>query len=123
MVLLPNGTTVLLDVSPPLLSALVLEGDLVFDDTAQEEIHLQVNAQQPIVQGSIKMLAADLTRAQQIDFVRVSFVPTATMRLLVEASGASLCCCCCCFCQQTACICAGAGAIHPGQGRHPAGWQ
>jgi hypothetical protein len=53
MVLVPNGTTVLLDVSPPLLSALVLEGDLVFDDTAQEEIHLQVNKQhaQPMVQG------------------------------------------------------------------------
>jgi hypothetical protein len=43
MVLVPAGTTVLLDVSPPLLSALVLEGDLLFDDSAQEEIHLQVN--------------------------------------------------------------------------------
>uniref|UniRef100_A0A383WCP6 Fibrocystin-L n=1 Tax=Tetradesmus obliquus TaxID=3088 RepID=A0A383WCP6_TETOB len=41
MVLVPAGTTVLLDVSPPLLSALVLEGDLLFDDNAGEEIHLQ----------------------------------------------------------------------------------
>lgn len=44
MVLVPAGTTVLLDVSPPLLSALVLEGDLLFDDAAGEEIHLQVRA-------------------------------------------------------------------------------
>lgn len=35
------NTTVLLDVSAALY-ALVLEGNLLFDDTAQEELHLQV---------------------------------------------------------------------------------
>lgn len=32
----------MLDVSPPLLGALVLEGTLEFDDEAADEIHLQV---------------------------------------------------------------------------------
>jgi hypothetical protein len=52
MVLVPAGTTVLLDVSIPVLSALVLEGDLLFDDKAQEEIHLQVIAQQPLCRAA-----------------------------------------------------------------------
>jgi hypothetical protein len=41
-VMVPANTTVLLDVSPPRLYALVLEGNLVFDDTAPEQLHLQV---------------------------------------------------------------------------------
>jgi hypothetical protein len=36
------GTRVVLDVSPPVLVAVVLEGSLEFDDTATDEIHLQV---------------------------------------------------------------------------------
>ena len=40
--LVPANATVLLDVSPPLLYAVVLEGKLVFDDEATEELHLQV---------------------------------------------------------------------------------
>lgn len=45
-VLVPANTTVLLDVSPPRLYALVLEGNLVFDDTATEQLHLQVSIAQ-----------------------------------------------------------------------------
>jgi hypothetical protein len=41
-VLVPANATVLLDVSPPVLYAVVLEGNLVFDDEATEELHLQV---------------------------------------------------------------------------------
>lgn len=37
-----TGTRVVLDVSPPVLGALVLEGSLEFDDQASSEIHLQV---------------------------------------------------------------------------------
>ena len=40
--LIPAGSTVLLDVSPPLLHTLVLEGNLKFDDDARQELHLQV---------------------------------------------------------------------------------
>lgn len=36
-----GNTTVLLDVSASLY-AVVLEGDLLFDDVAEEELHLQV---------------------------------------------------------------------------------
>jgi hypothetical protein len=57
MVLVPAGTTVLLDASPPLLSALVLEGDLLFDDTAQEEIHLQVNTTALVAAADAQVVA------------------------------------------------------------------
>lgn len=40
----PEGTVVLLDVSPPLLHTLVVEGTLRFDEDAAEELHLQVGA-------------------------------------------------------------------------------
>ncbi len=41
-VVIPYGITVLLDVSPPVLYVLVLEGNLIFDDT-QPNVHLQAN--------------------------------------------------------------------------------
>jgi hypothetical protein len=41
-VLIPAGTSVLLDVSPPRLHMLVLEGSLRFDEDATDELHLQV---------------------------------------------------------------------------------
>jgi hypothetical protein len=44
-VVLPAGTNVVLDVSPPLLHTLVLEGSLRFDEDAAEELHLQVGAE------------------------------------------------------------------------------
>jgi hypothetical protein len=39
---LPAGTFVLLDVSPPRLYALVIEGGLAFDPATAEQLHLQV---------------------------------------------------------------------------------
>jgi hypothetical protein len=40
----PPGAVVLLDVSPPQLHTLVVEGTLRFDEDAAEELHLQVGA-------------------------------------------------------------------------------
>lgn len=42
-VLIPAGQTVLLDVSPPLLELLIIEGALIFDDTSPEEVHLEAS--------------------------------------------------------------------------------
>jgi hypothetical protein len=39
---IPAGANVVLDVSPPLLHTLVLEGSLRFDEDSAEELHLQV---------------------------------------------------------------------------------
>ncbi|GAQ89759.1 hypothetical protein KFL_005590010 [Klebsormidium nitens] len=42
-VLLPAGQTVLLDVSPPLLNLLIVEGSLLFDDSSPDEVHLSAS--------------------------------------------------------------------------------
>ncbi len=49
-VFIPAGTTVLLDVSTPLLGAVVCEGNLIFDDSPRAD-ELQLNAGYVIVKG------------------------------------------------------------------------
>jgi hypothetical protein len=50
-----GNTTVLLDVSASLY-ALVLEGHLLFDDTAEEELHLQVRRHVGLQHTSVVVL-------------------------------------------------------------------
>lgn len=44
LVSIPPGINVMLDVSPPLLGALVVEGRLTFDESLTDEIELRVRA-------------------------------------------------------------------------------
>ena len=87
----------LLDVSASLY-ALVLEGSLLFDDSAEEELHLQVSS---------------LGVCLPVTWNRVYVKGEERKRPGYKEAAHNPC----------TCVCSGAGQLHPGERREPAGRQ